>query len=315
MVLSMTGFAALVHAQRPKLLALHGGDETIASFQAEQGMAALMNSLSPQYDFVFVQAPNAGNVWFPGDDSYPTQSISVLQNAVSSQGPFHGILGYSQGAGIALAFLGVAPPGTFQMAVFYCAVPVEDAQLRAGMSTNSPFGGIPSLFFAGAQDRTIPPALATFATSFFTNPAVVTSQTAAHHLPFSSDPTFSTVLSFFTSYLPGSNSTFPGGPGFNSPSSPPDTTSSGSDPCFPSAALVTTSDGTAVRIDALQEGDTILATTADGFLTTDTVYTHGYHTPWEPTMTPRLPHPMGPHHGPRLTLRPDPHDEPVPSAH
>lgn len=34
---------------------------------------------------------------------------------------------------------------------------------------------------------------------------------------------------------------------------------------------MTKSDGTAVRIDSLREGDTILATTADGSLTTDTV--------------------------------------------
>jgi len=47
--------------------------------------------------------------------------------------------------------------------------------------------------------------------------------------------------------------------------------SSGSNPCFPSSALVIKSDGTAARIDTLQEGESILATTAFGALTTDTV--------------------------------------------
>jgi hypothetical protein len=42
-------------------------------------------------------------------------------------------------------------------------------------------------------------------------------------------------------------------------------------PCFPSAAKVTKADGTPVRIDALKEGDEIVAATADGTLTTDTV--------------------------------------------
>lgn len=41
--------------------------------------------------------------------------------------------------------------------------------------------------------------------------------------------------------------------------------------CFPSSSMVTMADGTASRVDALKEGDTIVATTADGTLMTDTV--------------------------------------------
>ena len=43
------------------------------------------------------------------------------------------------------------------------------------------------------------------------------------------------------------------------------------DPCFPSTATVTKSDGTVCRIDTLKEGDAIVAATADGAITTDTV--------------------------------------------
>ena len=43
------------------------------------------------------------------------------------------------------------------------------------------------------------------------------------------------------------------------------------DPCFPSTAMVTKADGTLCRIDALKEGDEIVASTADGTLATDTV--------------------------------------------
>ena len=48
-------------------------------------------------------------------------------------------------------------------------------------------------------------------------------------------------------------------------------TSPSDDPCFPSDALVTTADGSPKRIDALRAGDAIVAATADGRLTTDTV--------------------------------------------
>ena len=42
-------------------------------------------------------------------------------------------------------------------------------------------------------------------------------------------------------------------------------------PCFPSKATVVKADGTRMRVDALIEGDEIVATTDDGTLTTDTV--------------------------------------------
>jgi len=42
-------------------------------------------------------------------------------------------------------------------------------------------------------------------------------------------------------------------------------------PCFPSSATVTKADGTVVRLDTLKKGDAIVATTADGALTTDVV--------------------------------------------
>jgi len=43
------------------------------------------------------------------------------------------------------------------------------------------------------------------------------------------------------------------------------------EPCFPSSATVTLADGTHAPMDILKEGDVILAATADGALTTDTV--------------------------------------------
>jgi hypothetical protein len=42
-------------------------------------------------------------------------------------------------------------------------------------------------------------------------------------------------------------------------------------PCFPSTAMVTKADGTSARVDALKEGDAIVATTDNGTATTDTV--------------------------------------------
>jgi len=43
------------------------------------------------------------------------------------------------------------------------------------------------------------------------------------------------------------------------------------DPCFPSSSMITKADGNPSRIDALKEGDMIVAATAEGTLTTDKV--------------------------------------------
>lgn len=53
------------------------------------------------------------------------------------------------------------------------------------------------------------------------------------------------------------------------PSLPP--TASEGGPCFPSSSTVAKADGTIVRLDALEEGDEIVASTMEGTFTTDTV--------------------------------------------
>jgi len=55
------------------------------------------------------------------------------------------------------------------------------------------------------------------------------------------------------------------------PPAPPLSVGAESNPCFPSAAMVVRANGTSSRVDALKEGDQIVAATADGALTTDTV--------------------------------------------
>lgn len=55
------------------------------------------------------------------------------------------------------------------------------------------------------------------------------------------------------------------------PLNPPSPGAPAGDPCFPSSSIVTKADGSPSRIDALKEGDEILAATHDGALTTDVV--------------------------------------------
>ena len=90
----------------PKILCLHGGGESAADFSSQSGMAALQSSLGSSYEFVFAQGPEAGNLWIrdpPGGKDNPTtatnwasSSVTYLNGLVQNQGPFYGILGYSQ---------------------------------------------------------------------------------------------------------------------------------------------------------------------------------------------------------------------------
>ena len=82
-----------------KILVLHGGGETSASFKVQAGVIDLMNNLS-EYEFIFANAP-LNNVWMqdpPGgkgkattDPNWADNSITYLDNLVSENGPFFGI--------------------------------------------------------------------------------------------------------------------------------------------------------------------------------------------------------------------------------
>eukprot|EP00966_Prymnesium_polylepis_P012078 277349-Prymnesium_polylepis.3 len=54
----------------------------------------------------------------------------------------------------------------------------------------------------GANDGTITNSMTNEQATKFSSPTVVTSSTAGHHLPYSSDATYSTVLNSFSTALP-----------------------------------------------------------------------------------------------------------------
>jgi len=78
-------------------------------------------------------------------------------------------------------------------------------------------------------------------------------------------PACEPIIDSFLGTCPSQSPTCPNGlPGSGS-------SGSSDDPCFPSSARVTRADGSKVTVDALRSGDAIVAVTAKGELTTDTV--------------------------------------------
>ena len=111
-----------------KILCLHGGGGSSASIQA--GTAALRSALPSSVSWVFAQSPYAGGLWVPdppGGKSQPTtnrdvadESVTYLDNLLATQGPFDGLLGYSQGSMMTTYYLARKAPGTFRFGLMFC---------------------------------------------------------------------------------------------------------------------------------------------------------------------------------------------------
>jgi len=175
-------------------------------------MRALVAS-NPDFEFVFVSAPYNG-LWIrdpPGgkgrattDPDWAAASIAVLDDAVATQGPFAGILGYSQGSAFVPIYLAHAPAGTFQFALMFCGyLTTTHTGLLNRVRAASPFGGIPALVWMGSQDYIISNAMTRGQAAKFTSPSIVSSQRGGHSVPTTSDETYSQVLAFLSNQLQG----------------------------------------------------------------------------------------------------------------
>lgn len=192
-----------LNKNRLKILALHGGGQSVSSFRSMPGMKDLMYEL-PEFEFVFVDSPEDGHVWIrdpPGGKQFPTtdpswadDTIAFLDKIVEEQGPFYGILGFSQGAAVIPVYLSKTT-NTFDKIMLYCGyLPTTHEGLMETIRKVEPFS-TPAMIFSGENDigfRDLAPALS----AIFSSSVYQKSGTAGHHLPFQNDGTFETILMF-----------------------------------------------------------------------------------------------------------------------
>merc|ERR1711862_729592 len=77
-------------------------------------------------------------------------SLENLNRIVAEQGPFAGILGYSQGAAFVPVYLASVPVGTFDFAMIFSGYLTEThLGLLDLVTERSPFGDIRSLIWIG----------------------------------------------------------------------------------------------------------------------------------------------------------------------
>ena len=191
-----------------KILALHGGGDSSYGLRNQQGSIDLMNSL-PDVEFVFVDSPS-NSVWMqdpPGGKDDPTtdpnwanDSIEYLDNLVAQQGPFFGILGYSQGAAFIPVYL-ANTSNTFDIALMYNGyLPSTHQGLMSSVNASAPFD-IPAVVFSGEYDYAFKD-MAPDLYDKFSNGIYVRSSSAGHHLPYSSDSTYNQILNYINSVEP-----------------------------------------------------------------------------------------------------------------
>ena len=202
----------LVAAQRPKILCLHGGGGNQNSIAA--AVTDIANAL-PEYEFVYVNGAYGQNsyLWIrdpPGGKDQPTtdpgwadESIQVLDDILEAQGPFHGILGYSQGAAFVPVYLSRVPNDTFRVAITFCGyLPTTHLGLIDIVQERSPFGNISHLVWMGGNDFIISNSMTREMAAEFTSPSIINSNAAGHVVPASNDPTFEQVVSWIRSSSP-----------------------------------------------------------------------------------------------------------------
>jgi len=191
---------------RRKILCLHGGGGDGAGFRTE--IAHIEQSLS-EFEFVFVDAPTSGGLWVidpPGGKGVPTTdpdidsaSYLMLDLIVALQGPFYGILGYSQGSMYTVAYLAHSV-NTFQMAIMFCGyLPETHIGILNRISSRSPFS-IPAYVFMGVSDSVISNTQTNAQAAVFPNATVVVSNDAGHHPPLLTDSTYQTLISWVSDH-------------------------------------------------------------------------------------------------------------------
>ena len=125
------------HAHAKKVLVLHGGDDSANDMYKQT--ADLRSALGSDYEFVYgsIAGPCTGENWWadPATKGTPTTDpdhaktmIDKFNAIVAKDGPFDGIMGYSQGGAAVAVYLShfkTYNPLPFKWAVTFCGyVPV-----------------------------------------------------------------------------------------------------------------------------------------------------------------------------------------------
>ena len=172
------------HAMRPvRILALHGFRTCARTLDAQARLAGWQATYGDLATFTFVNAPMVSSSGMPeevraffgeemearewvnarrtalGTTTYEglEASLRTIENACEAEGPFDGILGFSQGGTVAAIAMATPALGTrFSFGIF-----VSGMKSRAEETAALDFGSVraPTLHIVGKNDRIVPNAV------------------------------------------------------------------------------------------------------------------------------------------------------------
>jgi len=124
--------------------------------------------------------------------------VQAIDAVVATEGPFYGILGYSQGTAMSIAYLAHAPNGTFQISMQFAAyIPTTHQGLVARIDAAAPLT-LPTFLWMGGCDIIITNDKTDGYATKFPNVTRSGSCTAGHVVPKPSDGGYNDILAFVT---------------------------------------------------------------------------------------------------------------------
>lgn len=189
-----------------KVLCLHGGGGSGNAFANQKGMLHLTNALADEdFEFVFIDSL-ADGIWIEdgkygspvSDSARAKESIAHLNRVVAEQGPFYGILGYSQGATMALVYLaslGANAQRFERILLSNGYMPTYNQDLMAMLEQATSLKTAQAMVITAVNDTAFY-NLSREMTSYFNNAHFIVSVEAGHALPVNTDNAFTEIIDY-----------------------------------------------------------------------------------------------------------------------
>ncbi|OQR99184.1 serine hydrolase (FSH1) [Achlya hypogyna] len=130
----------------------------------------------------FEQVPGTAEYKYSGVD----EAVAYVRNIVATQGPFHGVFGFSQGGMFAAHLLTLDDPAhlSFAFGIFCAAAPMKDPSFA--IVPSAPLL-LPSLHIMGAQDELVTETRSRALAGHFAVPELIV-HNGGHYIPTQKDP-------------------------------------------------------------------------------------------------------------------------------
>ncbi|MFL2835258.1 MAG: hypothetical protein ACJZ9L_03705 [Coraliomargaritaceae bacterium] len=194
----------IVDDPKRKILVLHGHNSYATGTQNWQPFRDLEYVLGNDYEFYYAQATGSTPDWYGNMDYH----ISYLSRIIDTEGPFYGVIGYSQGTSMIMTLINYKKDLPFERVVLFNGFAPGQIYWDFGntnmqnilteLNAQKPFNN--SVFvYAGDRDTTVPTSTSLQLVDFFKNSQSYVNYSAGHEPPSRYQGGFQEIIDFITS--------------------------------------------------------------------------------------------------------------------